>query len=164
MISVTNGGCVLCLQIGRRHYLDIGVLSGFTCLLLGLLGCRSRTRTLLPNRNYISGNSNHISYSLSSYCRYIDISTVGVLPTLANYRSMDCVAGYIVLAVFSLLNCGALLALLVWGGTTLVGTPADVLQGAVWGLGALCLVLASAGALASCCCSRTPPDNRVQDI
>ncbi|GBP49246.1 hypothetical protein EVAR_96554_1 [Eumeta japonica] len=41
--------------MGRRYYLDFGVLSGFTCLLLGLLGFRSRKYQLLPNRNYISG-------------------------------------------------------------------------------------------------------------
>ncbi|XP_011548457.3 uncharacterized protein LOC105380570 [Plutella xylostella] len=42
-------------SIGRVYYLDFGVLSGFTCLLLGLLGFRSRKHQLLPNRNYISG-------------------------------------------------------------------------------------------------------------
>ncbi|XP_048002012.1 uncharacterized protein LOC125238664 [Leguminivora glycinivorella] len=41
--------------IGRRYYLDFGVLAGFTCFLLGLLGLRSRRHQLLPNRNYISG-------------------------------------------------------------------------------------------------------------
>lgn len=42
-------------QMGRRYYLDFGVMSGFTCFLLGLLGLRARRQQLLPNRNYISG-------------------------------------------------------------------------------------------------------------
>ncbi|CAG9573750.1 unnamed protein product [Danaus chrysippus] len=52
--------------MGRRYYLDFGVLSGFTCFLLGLLGLRSRRNQLLPNRNYISGYIVLASFSLLS--------------------------------------------------------------------------------------------------
>ncbi|XP_053621276.1 uncharacterized protein spdo [Plodia interpunctella] len=53
-------------SLGRRYYLDFGVFSGFTCFLLGLLGCRSRRQHLLPNRNYISGYIVLSSFSLLS--------------------------------------------------------------------------------------------------
>ncbi|OWR50293.1 putative sanpodo [Danaus plexippus plexippus] len=52
--------------MGRRYYLDFGVLSGFTCFLLGLLGLRSRRNQLLPNRNYISGYIVLASFALLS--------------------------------------------------------------------------------------------------
>ncbi|XP_063391179.1 uncharacterized protein LOC134676723 [Cydia fagiglandana] len=52
--------------LGRRYYLDFGVLAGFTCFLLGLLGLRSRRHQLLPNRNYISGYIVLSSFSLLS--------------------------------------------------------------------------------------------------
>ncbi|KAI8441591.1 hypothetical protein MSG28_015165 [Choristoneura fumiferana] len=52
--------------VGRRYYLDFGVLAGFTCFLLGLLGLRSRRQQLLPNRNYISGYIVLSSFSLLS--------------------------------------------------------------------------------------------------
>lgn len=41
--------------VGRMYYLDFGIVSGFACLLLGLLAFRSRNCHWLPNRNYISG-------------------------------------------------------------------------------------------------------------
>ncbi|CAH2234571.1 jg15084 [Pararge aegeria aegeria] len=108
--------------MGRRYYLDFGVLSGFTCFLLGLLGFRSRRNQLLPNRNYISG--------------------------------------YIVLSSFSLLSAFGLLILLVVQpkpGTALN----DITSGAVCSISILSLCLASVGILASYCCARDPPDNRV---
>ncbi|XP_045782884.1 uncharacterized protein LOC123879272 [Maniola jurtina] len=108
--------------MGRRYYLDFGVLSGFTCFLLGLLGFRSRRNQLLPNRNYISG--------------------------------------YIVLSSFSLLSAFGLLILLVVQpkpGTALN----DITSGAVCSISILSLCLASVGVLASYCCARDPPDNRV---
>ncbi|XP_077292491.1 sanpodo [Arctopsyche grandis] len=109
--------------VGRQYYLDISVLSGFTCFLLGLLGLRTRTDRLLPNRNYISG--------------------------------------YIVISILSLLSCGALLTLLCtdpgWGG----GNLREMIGGAVTTMDGLCLILASIGAVSSCCCGQPPPDNRV---
>ncbi|KAL4712169.1 hypothetical protein ACJJTC_011030 [Scirpophaga incertulas] len=108
--------------LGRRYYLDFGVLSGFTCFLLGLLGFRSRRRHLLPNRNFVSG--------------------------------------YIVLSSFSLLSAFGLLLLLTvqpMPGTALN----DITSGAVCAVSVLCLGLASVGVLASYCCARDPPDNRV---
>ncbi|XP_023942891.2 uncharacterized protein LOC112049286 [Bicyclus anynana] len=111
--------------MGRRYYLDFGVLSGFTCFLLGLLGFRSRRNQLLPNRNYISG--------------------------------------YIVLSSFSLLSAFGLLLLLVIQpkpGTALN----DITSGAVCSISILSLCLASVGILASYCCARDPPDNRVGTV
>ncbi|KAH9636921.1 hypothetical protein HF086_011757 [Spodoptera exigua] len=108
--------------IGRRYYLDFGVLAGFTCFLLGLLGLRSRRQQLLPNRNYISG--------------------------------------YIVLSSFSLLSAFGLLILL--SVEPMPGTPLnDITSGAVCGFSILSLCLASVGVLASYCCVKDPPDNRV---
>ncbi|XP_075988301.1 sanpodo [Anticarsia gemmatalis] len=107
---------------GRRYYLDFGVLSGFTCFLLGLLGFRSRRQQLLPNRNYISG--------------------------------------YIVLSSFSLLSAFGLLILLCVEPKP--GTPLnDITSGAVCGVSLLSLSLATIGVLASYCCVKDPPDNRV---
>ncbi|KAM3955425.1 sanpodo [Aphomia sociella] len=108
--------------MGRRYYLDFGVLSGFTCFLLGLLGFRSRRQQLLPNRNYVSG--------------------------------------YIVLSSFSLLSAFGLLILLTVQPQP--GSPVnDITSGAVCGVSILSLSLASIGVLASYCCARDPPDNRV---
>lgn len=42
-------------QFGRLYYLDIGVISGFAAIALGILGFKSRQCDWLPNRNYISG-------------------------------------------------------------------------------------------------------------
>ncbi|CAF4742121.1 unnamed protein product [Pieris macdunnoughi] len=109
-------------SLGRRYYLDFGVLSGFTCFLLGLLGLRSRRNQLLPNRNYISG--------------------------------------YIVLSSFSLLSAFGLLLLLCIqpkSGTALN----DITSGAVCSISVLSLGLSTIGILASYCCARDPPDNRV---
>ncbi|XP_063835908.1 uncharacterized protein LOC135085057 [Ostrinia nubilalis] len=108
--------------MGRVYYLDFGVLSGFTCFLLGLLGFRSRRQHLLPNRNYVSG--------------------------------------YIVLSSFSLLSAFGLLLLI-----TVQPSPGtalnDITSGAVCAVSILCLGLASIGVVASYCCARDPPDNRV---
>lgn len=107
---------------GRRYYLDFGVLSGFTCFLLGLLGLRSRRQQLFPNRNYISG--------------------------------------YIVLSSFALLSAFGLLILLCVEPKP--GTPLnDITSGAVCGVSILSLSLATIGVLASYCCIKDPPDNRV---
>ncbi|XP_063370900.1 uncharacterized protein LOC134659201 [Cydia amplana] len=111
--------------LGRRYYLDFGVLAGFTCFLLGLLGLRSRRHQLLPNRNYISG--------------------------------------YIVLSSFSLLSAFGLLLLLSIQPTP--GTPlSDITSGAVCAVSALSLFVATLGVLASYCCARDPPDNRVGTV
>uniref|UniRef100_A0A2A4JKR5 Uncharacterized protein n=1 Tax=Heliothis virescens TaxID=7102 RepID=A0A2A4JKR5_HELVI len=108
--------------IGRRYYLDFGVLAGFTCFLLGLLGFRIKRQQLLPNRNYISG--------------------------------------YIVLSSFSLLSAFGLLILLCLEPKP--GTPLnDITSGAVCGVSLLSLCLATVGVLASYCCVKDPPDNRV---
>lgn len=54
--GVTTGLCFYMISMmGRLYFLDFGVISGFTCLLLGLMGFRTRNCYWLPNRNYISG-------------------------------------------------------------------------------------------------------------
>ncbi|XP_023014817.2 sanpodo [Leptinotarsa decemlineata] len=54
--GVTSGLCFYMISVlGRQYFLDFGVVAGFTCLVLGLLGFRSRNVYWLPNRNYISG-------------------------------------------------------------------------------------------------------------
>lgn len=67
--SLTSGLCFYMVSlVGRMYYLDFGTISGFACLLLGLLGMRSRNCYWLPNRNYISGmyiksiNKNNLFY------------------------------------------------------------------------------------------------------
>lgn len=53
---VTTGLCLYMISIlGRLYYLDFSIVAGFTCLILGLLGFRTRNCYWLPNRNYISG-------------------------------------------------------------------------------------------------------------
>lgn len=83
--TVTSGLCFYMISImGRLYFLDFGVVSGFTCLILGLLGFRTRNVYWLPNRNYISGKKSvfqdvfHIVYiylrpfKLKSYPKYFD--------------------------------------------------------------------------------------------
>ncbi|CAH1117350.1 unnamed protein product [Phaedon cochleariae] len=54
--AVTAGLCFYMISnMGRQYFLDFGAVAGFTCLVLGLLGFRSRKVSWLPNRNYISG-------------------------------------------------------------------------------------------------------------
>ncbi|XP_063907853.1 uncharacterized protein Spdo [Zophobas morio] len=54
--GVTSGLCFYMVSImGRLYFLDFGIIAGFTCLVLGLLGFRTRNCYWLPNRNYISG-------------------------------------------------------------------------------------------------------------
>ncbi|XP_018575982.1 uncharacterized protein LOC108914616 [Anoplophora glabripennis] len=54
--TVTSGLCFYMISImGRLYFLDFGIVAGFTCLILGLLGFRTNNVYWLPNRNYISG-------------------------------------------------------------------------------------------------------------
>ncbi|KAG5867312.1 hypothetical protein JTB14_025930 [Gonioctena quinquepunctata] len=54
--GVTSGLCFYMISMmGRQYFLDFGVVAGFTCLVLGMLGFRSRNVYWLPNRNYITG-------------------------------------------------------------------------------------------------------------
>ncbi|XP_975069.2 uncharacterized protein spdo [Tribolium castaneum] len=54
--GVTSGLCFYMVSImGRLYFLDFGIVAGFTCLVLGFLGFRTRNCYWLPNRNYISG-------------------------------------------------------------------------------------------------------------
>ncbi|KAJ8944923.1 hypothetical protein NQ318_013071 [Aromia moschata] len=54
--AVSSALCFYMISLlGRLYYLDFGIVSGFTCLILGLLGFRARAFHWLPNRNYISG-------------------------------------------------------------------------------------------------------------
>lgn len=42
--------------MGRPYYLDFSTVAGFSCIVMGILGCRSRNVYWLPNRNYLSGS------------------------------------------------------------------------------------------------------------
>lgn len=54
--GVTSALCFYMMSImGRLYYLDFGIIAGFTCLILGMLGYRTRNCYWLPHRNYISG-------------------------------------------------------------------------------------------------------------
>ncbi|KAB0804275.1 hypothetical protein PPYR_01245 [Photinus pyralis] len=55
--GLTSGLCFYMVSfMGRLYFLDFGIVSGFACLVLGVLGCRSRNQYYwLPNRNYMSG-------------------------------------------------------------------------------------------------------------
>ncbi|KAK5647797.1 hypothetical protein RI129_002689 [Pyrocoelia pectoralis] len=62
IMMILCGGLTSCLCfymvsfMGRLYFLDFGIVSGFACLVLGVLGCRSRNQYYwLPNRNYMSG-------------------------------------------------------------------------------------------------------------
>ncbi|KAF5275054.1 hypothetical protein FQA39_LY06991 [Lamprigera yunnana] len=62
VMMILCGGLTSCLCfymvsfLGRLYFLDFGIVSGFACLVLGVLGCRSRNQYYwLPNRNYMSG-------------------------------------------------------------------------------------------------------------
>lgn len=60
--GVTSALCFYMVSImGRLYYLDFGIVAGFTCLVLGMLGYRTRNCYWLPHRNYISGklSTNH---------------------------------------------------------------------------------------------------------
>ncbi|XP_075225202.1 sanpodo [Lycorma delicatula] len=126
LILLFSGGgtCLLCLYIlsknGRQYYLDFGAISGFVCLILGMIGCR--TSRWLPHRHYVTG--------------------------------------YILLSTFSLLQCGVL-AVLASDMKQIDKDVVDVAGGAVCGLAALSIVLATLGFLTSACCHLTPPDSRV---
>lgn len=54
--GLTSGLCFYMIAfMGKHYFLDFGIAAGFTCLLLGVLGFRTRNCYWLPNRNYISG-------------------------------------------------------------------------------------------------------------
>lgn len=68
--------------------------------------------------------------------------------------------GYILVTVFSLLNCCGLLVLLAL--RPLPGEPIhDVTTGVILGLSSLILLLISLGVITSRWCRSPPPDNRV---
>ncbi|XP_018327725.1 uncharacterized protein LOC108738691 [Agrilus planipennis] len=55
--GLASGLCFYMISVmGRLYFLDFGIVSGFACFVLGLLGFRSRNYYYwLPNRNYMSG-------------------------------------------------------------------------------------------------------------
>lgn len=60
--GITSGLCFyMILIMGKLYFLDFGIISGFTCFLLGMLGFRTRNCYWLPNRNYISGNKDNFT-------------------------------------------------------------------------------------------------------
>lgn len=53
---LTSGLCLYMVTVvGRMYYLDFSLMSGFACLLLGILGFKSRKSTRSPHRNYVTG-------------------------------------------------------------------------------------------------------------
>lgn len=70
--GVTSCLCFyMILIMGKLYFLEFGIVSGFTCCLLGILGFRTRNCYWLPNRNYISGNNNLINYFYLSILKVI---------------------------------------------------------------------------------------------
>lgn len=91
-------------------------------------------------------------------------ATLGVL----GFRSRQCdwlpnrnySSGYILVTVFSLLNCCGLSVLL--GLNPFPGTPIhDLIAGVILALSSLILLLISLGVITSKWCVAPPPDNRV---
>nr|CAD7200037.1 unnamed protein product [Timema douglasi] len=68
---------------GRRYFLDLGLLSGFTSLLLGGAGFRARASQWLPNRNYISGYILLTIFSMLSSAGLVILSTLRPKPGTA---------------------------------------------------------------------------------
>ncbi|KAJ2939296.1 hypothetical protein O0L34_g13392 [Tuta absoluta] len=88
-------------SVGRRYYLDFGALAGFTCFVLGLLGCRSRRHHLLPNRNFVSGYIVLSSFSLLSAFGLLLLLTVQPKPgTPLNDITSGAVCGVSILCLF----------------------------------------------------------------
>nr|CAD7570287.1 unnamed protein product [Timema californicum] len=68
---------------GRRYFLDLGLLSGFTSLLLGGAGFRARASQWLPNRNYTSGYILLTIFSMLSSAGLVILSTLRPKPGTA---------------------------------------------------------------------------------
>lgn len=117
-------------------------MAGFAGVGLGLLGFKSRQCDWLPNRNYISGKI------IFQFILEIKL------------KSHFCFIGYILVTVFSLLNCCGLLVLLAM--RPFPGTPLhDVTTGVTLGLSSLTILIISLGVITSRWCLAPPPDNRV---
>ncbi|XP_046404015.1 uncharacterized protein LOC124169445 [Ischnura elegans] len=140
--------CLLCFyglsQGGRRYYLDFGLLSGFSSVLIGSLGLRARTWHRSPNRNYITG--------------YIILSFFSVLTT----------AGLVILN-FGRLQSSSRSG---YGSSSSANSLVDLIGGAECGIAVISVVIAAAGFIlvstsrgnsACClnCCGDPPPDDRV---
>ncbi|XP_059613920.1 uncharacterized protein LOC132260036 [Phlebotomus argentipes] len=67
-------------RVGRSHYLDTGIISGFAAVALGFLGFRSRQCDWLPNRNYISGYILVTVFSLLNCCGLLVLLTLHPIP------------------------------------------------------------------------------------
>ncbi|GAB0100190.1 hypothetical protein DMENIID0001_161940 [Sergentomyia squamirostris] len=67
-------------RVGRSHYLDTGIISGFAAVALGILGFRSRQCDWLPNRNYISGYILVTVFSLLNCCGLLVLLTLHPIP------------------------------------------------------------------------------------
>lgn len=131
----------------RSYYLDLGIISGFAAAALGTMGFRSRQCYWLPNRNYISGTF----YMKLCVCSMALIHQSGLVHSFS---------GYVLVTVFSLLNCCGLLVLL--GLNPYPGTPFhDLITGVILALSSLIVLIISLGVITSKWCIAPPPDNRV---
>lgn len=103
---------------------------------------------------------------------FLDLGIISGFATatlgLMGFRSRQCdwlpnrnyVSGYILVTVFSLLNCCGLLVLM--GLNPFPGTPIhDLTTGVILALSSLILLLISLGVITSKWCVAPPPDNRV---
>ncbi|XP_071454730.1 uncharacterized protein spdo [Hetaerina americana] len=140
--------CLLCFyglsQGGRRYYLDFGLLSGFSSVLIGSLGLRARTWHRAPNRNYVTG--------------YIVLSFFSVLTT----------AGLVILNFGRLQNSTRTSH----GSSSSPHSIIDLVGGAECGIAVISIFIAAAGLIllstsrssTPCClncCGDPPPDDRV---
>ncbi|XP_031621037.1 uncharacterized protein LOC116339344 [Contarinia nasturtii] len=103
---------------------------------------------------------------------YLDLGIISGFASAAlgamGFRSRQCywlpnrnyISGYVLVTIFSLLNCCGLVALL--GLNPIPGTPFhDLITGVVLALSSLIVLLISLGVITSKWCIAPPPDNRV---
>uniref|UniRef100_A0A7G3B2Z1 Uncharacterized protein n=2 Tax=Lutzomyia longipalpis TaxID=7200 RepID=A0A7G3B2Z1_LUTLO len=82
LCGLMNSGLSIYLvaRVGRSHYLDTGIISGFSAVALGFLGFRSRQCEWLPNRNYTSGYILVTVFSLLNCCGLLVLLALHPIP------------------------------------------------------------------------------------
>ncbi|KAL0267876.1 UNVERIFIED_CONTAM: hypothetical protein PYX00_010025 [Menopon gallinae] len=78
-IATSIASCAICFylfsKLGRRYYLDFGILAGFVNFVLGVLGFRSQCWRWLPNRNYVSGYILLTAFSIITCAGFVYLIT-----------------------------------------------------------------------------------------
>ncbi|EEB10789.1 conserved hypothetical protein [Pediculus humanus corporis] len=88
-------------KIGRRYYLDFGLLSGFINFILGLLGFRSYCWRWLPNRNYVTG---FVTLAAFSTLTCVGLSYLILMKPMAGDPILDILGGAIcAVSVFTII-------------------------------------------------------------